>query len=80
MAKDLVSLYETEKLHVMLGRACGFAALEFSAVKDERGALEYADRALWYLRLMQGQNGVDVRSMMELKGDVKSHWSWGRRA
>ena len=79
MASDLISLYKTEKLHAMLGRAYGFAALEFSAVKDKVRAMEYADRALWYLGLMQGKNGADVRSMMDLKGDVRSHWSWGRR-
>ena len=79
MSQELISLYKQEKLDAMLGRAYGFAALEHSAVKDERGAINHADQALWYLRLMQGQHGADVKSMMALKDNVRAHWSWGRR-
>ena len=79
MAQELISLYKEEKLDAMLGRAYGFAALEYNAVKEKRGAEYHADQALWYLRLMQGQDGADVRSMTALKVNVRAHWSWGRR-
>ncbi len=79
MAEELVGLYEEEKLHAVLGRAYGFAALAYSGVRDKERATEYAGLSASYARLMHGDAGEDVRRMRELEDDVQGHWSWGRR-
>lgn len=80
LAQELIKLYEEDGLHAVMVRPYGLAAQEYSALKDAKRARKYAELAISYGLLKEGEGGEDVKAMQAIVRDVKSHWSWGKRA
>ncbi len=77
-ARQLLSLYEAERLEAKMGGAYTLAALDRSLAADEAGARAYAARAADAVALEFGPGAADVRAMRELARDPRAHWSWGQ--
>lgn len=79
MAEELLQLHRDEGLEGFMDVAYGFAALAYSAVGDEAGAIKYAEKAKEAILMKDGAWSANLRIWEELLENVKSHWSWRRR-
>lgn len=76
MAELLISLYEQERIHSMLGEAYTHAAIEYNGVGDVWTARRYAHLAVDLgLQVMRGHDG-ETEEMRDLAEDPWGHWSW----
>jgi hypothetical protein len=72
-------LHRDEGLEGFMDMAYGFAALAYSAVGDEEGAVEYARRARQAVLMKDGRWSGNLRIWEEMLRGVRGHWSWKRR-
>jgi hypothetical protein len=79
LAEQLLQLHRDEGLEGFMDLAYGFAALAYSAVGDEEGAREYAEKAKEAILMKDGKWSGNLRIWEEVLGDVRGHWSWMRR-
>jgi hypothetical protein len=79
MAEELLQLHRDEGLEGFMDVAYGFAALAYSAVGDERKALEYAEKAKEAILMKDGRWSANLRIWEEVLRGVSGHWSWRRR-
>ncbi|KAF1915285.1 hypothetical protein BDU57DRAFT_588186 [Ampelomyces quisqualis] len=79
MAEQLLQLHREEGLEGFMDVAYGFAALAYSAVGDETGAVKYAEKAKEAILMKDGMWSANLRIWEELLMNVKAHWSWRRR-
>jgi hypothetical protein len=76
MARLMISLYEQELLYAPIADAYVLAALEAMGIGEELEALQWAHLAIERSVLYGGENDVDVKKMMNLVEEGRSHWSW----
>ncbi|KAH8895883.1 SET domain-containing protein [Thozetella sp. PMI_491] len=77
--KELVELYEKERLHIYLGHVYTRAALNFALFGEVERASKYAAVAAEAVEREYGREAGDFHSMRMLVEDPRSHWTWGRR-
>lgn len=64
-------------MHVLMGEAYTYAALEWNGVGEAWTAMRYARRAIEEEVLqVREERGEDVEDMLELVEDPWEHWSW----
>ncbi|CAI4219244.1 unnamed protein product [Parascedosporium putredinis] len=77
LAELLISLLEQERMHVLMGEAYAYAALEWNGVGEAWTAARYARRAIEEeVMQLREEAGEDIEDMMALVDDPWEHWSW----
>ncbi|KAL5888553.1 SET domain-containing protein 5 [Pyricularia oryzae] len=76
MAELMVSLYQQERLDLMLYEAFTYAAIEYNGVGEPWLATKYARLAVEYGLASVGPKDNDVIEMDNLVLDPFKHWSW----
>lgn len=76
MAELMVSLYQQERLDLMLYEAFTYAAIEYNGVGEPWMATKYARLAVEYGLASVGPKDNDVIEMDNLVLDPFKHWSW----
>jgi hypothetical protein len=79
LAAQLLRIYRGEGLEGFMDLAYGFAALAYSAVGNEKLAIEFAGNAKEAILMKDGRWSENLRIWEEMLGDVRGHWSWMRR-
>lgn len=75
----LLGLYENERLHCCLGGAYTLVAMNFNMFGYAKQAVAYAELAIEALKIEKGEGAPDIKSLEELKGDPKRHFTWNAR-
>ncbi|PKS09959.1 hypothetical protein jhhlp_004582 [Lomentospora prolificans] len=77
LAEMLISLLEQERMHILMGEAYAYAALEWNGVGEAWTATRYARRAIEEeVMQVREEKGEDIEDMMDLVEDPWEHWSW----
>ncbi|PSR94391.1 hypothetical protein BD289DRAFT_465861 [Coniella lustricola] len=76
MADLFLSLYQQERLDVLIHEAYAFAAIEWNGVGEPWKAMKHARLAIEYGLAAVGSKDQDVVEMQSLAEDPWGHWSW----
>jgi hypothetical protein len=74
-SRELIGLYQAERLDTYLGHAYTRAALN-CALWGDACAAEYAGEAIGALEREHGRNSGDIEGMRRLQSNMTAHWAW----